>query len=431
MRRSAITPLTTLLLLVLSLPSLLLAQYPGRRTARQPTGPSAIGPLGDAQNTAFQLTTPDVKLPPMPRWQQQLPAALTTAPVVVDSLVLIGCADGHFYALNHLTGAIAWQHATQGKPLCTPLVQHGVVYFTSTGGMLYALDLHTGTPRWFFDLEGEYSLQPSGAGRALPSPRLHEHRLLIPTPKGEVWALDTRSAERIWRFDAAAPIYMPVTVSGYLALVADSTGTLYALDALAGTVHWQEQLGAPITGHMALYRGSLFMGLHNGEALCLEARTGREVWRKALPEASFVDGPAVYSRRLYLSDAAQGQLFCFDTETGLRLWARRYHAGLTGPSLTGKYILLTGLDGHLRMLGLPDATGSERATWASSDARRRADGFFGTQGTLAAGIRAYYNYDNAAIDAALVKLGAMAAPPAVQEGRLYLTTRAGLVRCLE
>lgn len=60
-----------------------------------------------------------------------------TNPSIADDIVYFGCADDHLYAFDLQTGQELWKF-NAGKPVNTPLIEDGIIYFTS-GEYLYAL----------------------------------------------------------------------------------------------------------------------------------------------------------------------------------------------------------------------------------------------------------------------------------------------------
>jgi eukaryotic-like serine/threonine-protein kinase len=75
-----------------------------------------------------------------------------SSPVVLDSIVYAGNYDGIFYAINKLTGNLAWSYGTEIKAVgfASPTAANGVVYVGSYDKNLYAFEAKTGTIKWKF-----------------------------------------------------------------------------------------------------------------------------------------------------------------------------------------------------------------------------------------------------------------------------------------
>src|ERR1051325_5053476 len=63
---------------------------------------------------------------------------------VTDKLVVVGARDRRLHAVNREKGTLAWSFPTQGRVDCSPVIVGNRVYFGSTNGVFYVVDLNTG-----------------------------------------------------------------------------------------------------------------------------------------------------------------------------------------------------------------------------------------------------------------------------------------------
>jgi outer membrane protein assembly factor BamB len=75
--------------------------------------------------------------------------------VIVESTVVVGGADGLVYALNLATGTKRWTVTTGGRVRATPAIADGAVIVGSWDGRVYALDLASGHQRWVHKTIGD------------------------------------------------------------------------------------------------------------------------------------------------------------------------------------------------------------------------------------------------------------------------------------
>ncbi|MFP4643815.1 MAG: PQQ-binding-like beta-propeller repeat protein [Spirochaetales bacterium] len=68
--------------------------------------------------------------------------------VVKDETLYFGSTDGNFYAMNIETGYMDWVYRTDGAVNSVPFVDEERVYFGSNDGHLYAVDRETGEEAW-------------------------------------------------------------------------------------------------------------------------------------------------------------------------------------------------------------------------------------------------------------------------------------------
>jgi hypothetical protein len=70
---------------------------------------------------------------------------------VSDSILCFGSDDLHLHAVDIETGRMRWKFETRGRILSAPEIVGEAVYFGTTAGKIYALELQTGNPIWVFD----------------------------------------------------------------------------------------------------------------------------------------------------------------------------------------------------------------------------------------------------------------------------------------
>lgn len=75
---------------------------------------------------------------------------IQSSAAVVDGVVLFGCRDGHFYAVDAKTGQQNWREDNKGGwVIASPAVRDGIVYFpTSDGTQFKAITIATGALVW-------------------------------------------------------------------------------------------------------------------------------------------------------------------------------------------------------------------------------------------------------------------------------------------
>ena len=224
------------------------------------------------------------------RWQFCEPKLLdrrpfTSSPALAAARVLIGSDSYRVYCLDLETGNLHWKFDARWPVFSSPAVWNGRVYIgegvhDNTDSKLYCLDLATGR---------------------------------------ELWALQTQSHTES----------SPTVAAGRLYFGAGDDG-VYCVDPLTGKVHWQHKGphvdGCPLVADGRVYVGSGY-GFHG--VLCLSARDGSPVWKKALPAPAWA-APSLAQGRLYVAvgngtftESASkpcGEVRCLDPASGEDLW---------------------------------------------------------------------------------------------------------------
>jgi outer membrane protein assembly factor BamB len=154
--------------------------------------------------------------------------------------------------------------------------------------------------------------------------------------------IDVRPPYRvIWRFGGSRSLieFQPVLAKGRLFML-ENSGKAFALSARSGKILWTRRVGALAASSPAWSGGHVFMVANSagragissagpGSVWCLDAKTGRVIWRKHLASAS-ESSPLVIGGRVYLG-SQDGTVYALNAATGAIRW--RWRAG--GPVKAG------------------------------------------------------------------------------------------------
>jgi polyvinyl alcohol dehydrogenase (cytochrome) len=185
----------------------------------------------------------------------------------------------------------------------------------------------------------------SGAAAALTPERVRGLTL--------AWALGFPDATHAW----AQP-----TVTGGRLFVGSQNGTVYALDAKTGCIHWTFSAAGGVRTAIAIGPASngvrrAYFGDTNATVYALDAETGREIWRRRVddhPLGRVTGSPTLFEGRLYVPTSSyeevdtaspdyecctfRGSLSALDAATGAVIW-KTYTSGeptRRGTSSTGR-----------------------------------------------------------------------------------------------
>jgi len=159
-----------------------------------------------------------------------------------------------------------------------------------------------------------------------------------------------------------------VTVSGNVAALASSDGTVAGFDAATGREQWRGSAGAPLAAGVGFDGSTAAVITRNNEVVALAS--GKEIWRQQLTALSYTP-PLVAGARVFVLGADRA-VTAFDGGTGRRLWSQQR----TGDPLVLRQAgvlmpvgdtLVVGLGG--RLVGLNPLNGTVR--WESTIASAR------------------------------------------------------------
>lgn len=272
------------------------------------------------------------------RWFFQTPGPALAPPVVADGMALVNGGDGALYAVNIGTGDVRWRAPVgDGLVAGTPAVAGGMVYVATGSHGIAALQLATGEPLWAVNTRAPVRAPPVVAGSLL----------LVAAGSNALLCLDRQTGAQYWEFkseDTFADFWPTqgqpavTTTGGGMALVALGASTEFnALDLRSGHKLWEHSMDARMVGApvYSARLGLVFVATWTGSLSAIDARTGIQRWRVAVPGAGTVGaglgaGPALAGDELYLGDY-QGHVMALDARTGAPLWTTQTGGALVAP----------------------------------------------------------------------------------------------------
>jgi outer membrane protein assembly factor BamB len=271
-----------------------------------------------------------------------------SSPCVADGRLYIGegfhqHADCRLYCLDATTGQKLWDFPTGSHTESSPCVAGGKVYFGAGDDGLYCLDAATGKEQW------------------------HVKGLHVD----------------------ANPLVVGKRLYGGSGVGDEYTGTvLFCLNADTGAEHWRMPIDLPVWGMPAVKGEHLYASLGNGNylesadkpagaVLCLEAATGKRVWRYDLRDGVHVR-VSVDAKSVWFASRDR-HCYCLDRKEGILRWK----TDLGSPVLASPFLAEGGNDSSLYLVSsdglmrcLEPDSGAIRWTFdVAQDARQKATVF--------------------------------------------------------
>jgi outer membrane protein assembly factor BamB len=167
-------------------------------------------------------------------------------------------------------------------------------------------------------------------GRVTAQPVIADGRVYAMDALDVVSAYDAKSGDQLWQFDPQPENALDEAYGGGIAafgnrvFVADGYGQAIALDAATGKVVWRHTLTAPAHGAPTVADGRVFVITVDNELQVLAADDGRLLWtHNGLPEPASLLGaasPAVEGD-VVVVPYSSGELFGLRIENGRVLWS--------------------------------------------------------------------------------------------------------------
>jgi outer membrane protein assembly factor BamB len=259
---------------------------------------------GDAQRTG---NYPVTGLPEFHEvaWEGDVDLASLGSPVLHNGVLYMGNQRGFLNAINVETGEVLWRKRLAGE-IGSVSFADGVLY---AGGINYfAIDPESSETLWSIPLNEEVY------GSAL----ILENRMYFTTSAGTVYAVDLESHEILWQFEGEGFTIASLANWGNL-ILAGIQENLFALDKETGEIVWQKHLENAFWFGPAIADGKLFVGAGSTNfAYAIDVETGEELWQfegvsDAWSAAAIGDG------LVYIGNK-DGTMSALDMETGEIVW---------------------------------------------------------------------------------------------------------------
>ncbi len=289
---------------------------------------------------------------------------LASSPLVSEDKVYVGLLNtsvfdrsSTLHCLERATGKELWTFNNGGqlKPMfSTPCVANGKLYFgegfhENAGCKLYCLDAKTGKKQWDFETDSHVE----------STPQVAQGKVVFGAGDDGLYCLDAVSGKKLWQYpekpDAKTGLHIDATpcVDGQHVYGCSGVSRTYqrlqvfCLDLKTGKKIWtQEAIDLPCWGSPTVCNGVLCVGLGNGRItlsdssprgalLCLDAATGKKLWRFDAMKDAVHGKPAVDAGRVYVG-SRDGFCYCLNRKTGRLLWKKDLKSPIVGgPALAG------------------------------------------------------------------------------------------------
>jgi outer membrane protein assembly factor BamB len=281
-------------------------------------------------------------------WTFDAGAPVKSSAVIRDGLVVVGAENGVVHALTLADGKPRWSYATSNVVESAALILGDAVYVTDNGGTLHALGLADGQPRWRYVTEGEL---PGGCNSFEQDGRLN---LLVGSYDYRLHCVDAATGRSNWVYETENYINGVPAIENGVTCFGGCDAKAHVVSLKDGTKLRSVELGAYIAGSAALRDGRLYVGNYGNRFQCVDVNEGKLVWEYAWRDFAFYAAPALLGDRVVVGGRDK-HLHCLDARDGRLLW--RYRAGHridSSPLICDGKILFGCDDGRVYMVALED-----------------------------------------------------------------------------
>jgi len=272
--------------------------------------------------------------------------------------IYLGTENGDLVALNAETGALPWRVQVPGEVLVSPAVGDGFVVVKLGTGSLIGLSPDNGEQRWVFENE-----QPPLTIRGVSEPVIDSGGVVYGTANGRVGVLVVDRGFQAWEENIATPKgstdlsrlvdvdAKPIVIAGTVYTIAFN-GELFALELRSGQQLWKRDYAS--FRNMTVQGTVLYLVDSEGRIYAIDRRNGTELWSQTGLHRHFLTGPAVYKDYLVVGDN-KGNLHWLDRNSGDFVARQSFDSSgfFREPVSNNEVLVISTRDGELTVLQTP------------------------------------------------------------------------------
>ncbi|HNY03126.1 MAG TPA: PQQ-binding-like beta-propeller repeat protein [Bacteroidales bacterium] len=199
----------------------------------------------------------------------------SSTPVIVDSTIYFGAGE-NIYAVGINDGYLRWTYNTGDLVHTRPAIGGGRLYAGSFDGNLYALDLRSGQLLWKFKSTGKYSYPK---GEFTGHPLAVAGMVIAAARDNNLYAIDVRGGYCNWVRSFPSGWGLAATLNDTVVLVNTyDDRTVFAIDLMTGRDIWRTPAGFNMLGGCAVARKVGYFGTLSGKLNGIDLKTGKILW---------------------------------------------------------------------------------------------------------------------------------------------------------
>lgn len=315
------------------------------------------GPTGRMRS--FETMLPSEGPSMTPRWARSLSGGVMSHLELDRGALLASAMDGSLWALDTRDGSVLWRAKTEGYCHSSPRVSEGgLVVLGSADGWVYGFGRKDGTLMWKVRTEGPvYASAAFAQGLAV-----------IASGDGRVYGIEADSGKVVWTYalpaSRSAFSQSPAATDGERVFIGAWDKHLYALDARDGSLAWRTPCTeksfaySPAIGGPASGNGRVFVPSNDNGLWAIEGATGKVLWRATTTGDKFgYSSPRLVGDRVYIGCLGDnGEARCVSAVDGKEIWTAKVGSVIydSSPAYDDGHAVVGSVDGVLHRIRASD-----------------------------------------------------------------------------
>jgi outer membrane protein assembly factor BamB/predicted MPP superfamily phosphohydrolase len=180
--------------------------------------------------------------------------------------------------------------------------------------------------------------------------------------RGEIVAISPKTGKSVWRFSTSGKIYSTPAIGKNLVVCASTDRCIYALNLKTGKLVWKFETPKPLVAVPVISNETIYIGSSEGKFRAIDLHSGKLNWQFDQVEGFVESKPLVYDGAVYFGSWGN-TFYALDQQTGNLQWKREKYtnrmlspAGVWPVAAHGKIFLVAP---DRRMTALDAKTGAE------------------------------------------------------------------------
>lgn len=281
-------------------------------------------------------------------WSFETGDKIESSPVIHDGLVFFGSTDGNMYALD-LKGKLKWKYKSEVGIEAHLAVVDNMVIAGSLDGTVYSLDYKSGKLIWKYQTEG----QINGSVNYFIKGNLKT--ILVPSYDFFLHGLEAKTGKLLWKYETENYLNGAPAINKSYAVFGGCDAKLHIVNPSNGKSSGIVETDTYIPESIALQSNCAYGGNYNGLFFCIDLLQKKMVWKFNTPsKLPFMSSPAVAGGKVVIGNHDK-KVYCFDAKTGSVLWTFQTQGKIeSSPVIARQKVIICSTDGLVRLLSLED-----------------------------------------------------------------------------
>ena len=285
-------------------------------SVRADTSISGFQGAGPLRGVAPEISPPPYQL----RWTYKAGvgddrASIENNPTIAGDTAYVSDSNGLLHAINLADGKPRWTYKSEGGFATTPLIIDNRIYLGDLDGIMHCISADKGEKLWTFDAQGSIH----SSANAAPDGK----SILFGTDSAQVFCLDAQSGNKLWEGQGGDRINACPAVGHGAAFFTGCDARLLGLDLKDGTQKIAVDLGGLAPGSPLLLDDRIIAGTGEGTVVAYTPDGKQQLWKYEdvdQKQSMFYASPAA-ADGIVVIGCRDRQVHAIDAKTGQRAWA--------------------------------------------------------------------------------------------------------------